>query len=122
DNAVVMSYAPQLALLQRSALVITHGGLGTIKEALYHGLPVLVFPCGFDQPGNGARIAHHGLGLVSDLATTSADDLVAICRRALDDRELQERVAPMRAAFVELEETQPGAALVESYLARSGTS
>jgi zeaxanthin glucosyltransferase len=64
-NLICVQHAPQLALLRRAALMISHGGLNGIKEALYCGVPVLVLPLLGDQPGNAARIAFHGLGTAS---------------------------------------------------------
>jgi UDP:flavonoid glycosyltransferase YjiC (YdhE family) len=36
---IVVSYAPQVELLRRAALAITHGGLNTTLESLSEGLP-----------------------------------------------------------------------------------
>ena len=44
DGTIVVGYAPQLALLKRAALVITHGGLNTTLEALAEGLPLVALP------------------------------------------------------------------------------
>lgn len=61
-NAKVVGYAPQLALLRRAALVVTHGGMNTTLEALAHGLPLVALPITNDQPGVAARILHAGVG------------------------------------------------------------
>ncbi|MFP5077997.1 glycosyltransferase [Rhizobium sp. YIM 134829] len=59
----VTDYAPQRAVLARADLCITHGGINTVMDALSAGTPVLALPIAFDQPGLGARIVHHGVGL-----------------------------------------------------------
>jgi zeaxanthin glucosyltransferase len=117
DNAVLVPFAPQLALLERSRLAITHGGLGALKECMYLGVPVLVFPGAFDQPGNAARIAYHGLGRVGDLGTATADEILAMARSVLDDADIARRIEAVRRSFVALEESQPGLALAERLLA-----
>jgi MGT family glycosyltransferase len=61
-NPFIVDYAPQVALLQRASLVITHGGLNTTLESLSEGLPLVVVPIANDQPGIAARIAHLGVG------------------------------------------------------------
>jgi MGT family glycosyltransferase len=53
---LVVSYAPQLELLKRAALVITHAGLNTVLEALSHGVPMVAIPITNDQPGVAARL------------------------------------------------------------------
>jgi len=61
-NARVLGYGPQLALIQRASLVITHAGMNTALEALAQGLPLLALPITNDQPGIAARIKHTGVG------------------------------------------------------------
>ncbi len=56
-NPVVVSYAPQLDLLRRSTLTVTHAGLNTVLEALSTGLPMVAIPVTNDQPGIAARVA-----------------------------------------------------------------
>jgi zeaxanthin glucosyltransferase len=67
SNAIVVSSAPQIALLKRATLCITHAGLNTTLEALAHGVPMIAIPIGYDQPGVAARIAHHGAGELVEL-------------------------------------------------------
>ncbi|MDJ1480703.1 glycosyltransferase [Cytophagaceae bacterium YF14B1] len=61
----LFSVVPQLNLLLYCDLMITHGGLGSIKECLQSGVPMLVYPLneGVDQPSNSARIVYHNWGL-----------------------------------------------------------
>jgi zeaxanthin glucosyltransferase len=61
-HPLVVRYAPQLALLQRAALTIFHGGLNTALESLAHGVPMVAVPVTLDQPGVGARLAWTGTG------------------------------------------------------------
>jgi zeaxanthin glucosyltransferase len=61
-NVVVVRTAPQIELLKRAALCITHAGLNTALESLGQGVPMVAIPIGYDQPGVAARIAHHGVG------------------------------------------------------------
>jgi zeaxanthin glucosyltransferase len=117
DNVVAVPYAPQLWLLQRCRLVMTSGGLNTLKESFYFGNPALVFPVAYDQPGNAARVAYRGLGLSADFHAVTAAQIVDMIRRALDDRQIARRVAVVRESLVELEESRPGLSLVERLLA-----
>jgi MGT family glycosyltransferase len=61
-NARVLGYGPQVALLRRASLVITHGGMNTVLEALTQGLPLVALPIANDQPGIAARIRYAGVG------------------------------------------------------------
>ncbi|RIV39085.1 glycosyltransferase [Micromonospora radicis] len=61
-NPLVVRYAPQLDLLARAALVITHAGINTALESLAHGVPIVALPVGNDQPGVAARLKYLGVG------------------------------------------------------------
>lgn len=59
----VVGYAPQLELLQRAALTITHAGMNTTLESLSNGVPLVAIPIANDQPGVAARVAWTGAGV-----------------------------------------------------------
>jgi zeaxanthin glucosyltransferase len=79
SNVIVVRTAPQIELLKRAALCITHAGLNTTLESLGQGVPMVAIPIGYDQPGVAARIAHHGVGeflKVEDLTVERLQGLV----------------------------------------------
>jgi zeaxanthin glucosyltransferase len=57
-NSIVVNNAPQMELLKRAALCITHAGLNTALESLAQGVPMVAIPVSIDQPGVAARIAY----------------------------------------------------------------
>ncbi|WP_026100003.1 glycosyltransferase [Fortiea contorta] len=61
-NPLVVGYAPQLELLQKATLTITHAGLNTTMESLSNGVPIVAIPITNDQPGVAARVAWTGAG------------------------------------------------------------
>ena len=91
QNTIIVSRAPQIDLLKRAALCITHAGLNTTLESLTQGVPMVAIPIAFDQPGISARIAHHGVGEFARLDNLSADNLLELIRKVLADRSYAER-------------------------------
>src|SRR5688500_3252452 len=63
-NVHIERYIPQTLLLPHCALVITHGGSGTVMETLSHGLPMAVIPIAADQPPNPKGRARLGTARV----------------------------------------------------------
>jgi UDP:flavonoid glycosyltransferase YjiC (YdhE family) len=63
-DPIVVPFAPQLALLERATLSITHAGLNTALESLGHGLPMVAIPITNDQPGVASRLAWLGVAEV----------------------------------------------------------
>jgi UDP:flavonoid glycosyltransferase YjiC (YdhE family) len=55
-------YLPFSDVLPRAALLVYHGGIGTLAQAVKAGVPQLVVPSAHDQFDNGWRIARLGLG------------------------------------------------------------
>ncbi|MBW4508986.1 MAG: glycosyltransferase [Scytonematopsis contorta HA4267-MV1] len=78
-SPIVVEYAPQLELLEKASLVITHAGMNTTLESLTQGVPMVAIPIANDQPGVAARIAWTGSGEVVPLGRVS----VPILRKAV---------------------------------------
>ncbi|RKH36362.1 hypothetical protein D7Y13_34940 [Corallococcus praedator] len=115
-NATVVPFAPQLAALRKASVMVTHGGLNSVKECLCLGVPMLVFPTGLDQPGNAARVVHHGLGRQGDIRRATPDTLSALLDAVVGDPGVRTRVDAMRKAFLALDGSDRGVEAVEGLL------
>jgi UDP:flavonoid glycosyltransferase YjiC (YdhE family) len=58
-NTIVVNHAPQLELLKKASVCITHAGFNTVLEALTQGVPQVAIPVTHDQPAVAASIAAH---------------------------------------------------------------
>src|SRR5262249_44209752 len=83
--------APQIALLKRATLAITHAGLNTVLESLGQGVPMVAIPIGFDQPGVAARIAHHGVGEFTEVEELSPEALRELIQKVAETPSYGER-------------------------------
>jgi UDP:flavonoid glycosyltransferase YjiC (YdhE family) len=61
-NVRLYKFVPQAELLPLVDGMITHGGAGSVNEALYNGIPMIVIPFLGDQPYNAEFIHRAGLG------------------------------------------------------------
>ncbi|MDR2364388.1 MAG: glycosyltransferase [Zoogloeaceae bacterium] len=111
----VVKHAPQIEVLARANVFITHGGLGSVREAIYCGVPMLVFPCWNDQPGNAARIVHHGLGLGGDIATVDMSAILRLLGKIADPG-FMNNIRAMQAVFRAQENCQAGVDYIEERL------
>ena len=71
-NVLARRFVPQPEVLARAALFVTHGGMNSVNEAMYAGVPMLVVPQGADQPLVARRVVELGAGLsirTRDVAT-----------------------------------------------------
>jgi len=85
EEVIVVQYAPQLELLQRAALCISHGGLNTVLESLIHGVPIVAIPLTNDHPGTAARIAYTHTGRFLRPSDASAERLRLLVDEVLAD-------------------------------------
>lgn len=99
ENPLVVKYAPQLELLQRASLVITHAGLNTTLEALSYGVPMVAIPITDDQSGVAARIAWTGAGELITPSRLSVSALRAIIVRVLTERSYAHNAARLQDAI-----------------------
>lgn len=82
---VVVPYAPQLELLRRAALAVTHAGLNTVLDALSAGVPMVAIPVTNEQPGIAARVAWAGAGEAITLKQATPDRLRALISKVRED-------------------------------------
>ena len=60
-TVLALDYAPFSRLLPRVAVVVHHGGIGTLAQALAAGVPQFVMPMAHDQPDNAHRLVRLGV-------------------------------------------------------------
>ncbi|MDF3035189.1 MAG: hypothetical protein K0S28_463 [Paucimonas sp.] len=121
-EAVVVPYAPQLKLLARASLMVTHAGLNSLKEAAWFGVPVIALPCMLDQKGNAARIAFHRLGRVADISRLSGAQLASAVADVLEDPAYRERARAVHEKFRQFEEKAEALDLIDAVLAGTTTT
>jgi MGT family glycosyltransferase len=117
-NVLAVPYAPQLELLGRAAVCVTHAGLNTVLESLSHGVPMLALPVATDQPGIGARIRHTRTGISLPFASVTAAQISDAWRELLEDAAYRENAAAMQAAIRRADGLRNAAALLEQAFGR----
>ena len=74
---LVRESLPQVRLLQRSALAVSHGGNNSVTEALTAGVPLLLLPLSTDQFTGAAALEDAGLGMALDPNAASPEEIRA---------------------------------------------
>jgi len=98
-NFIVQEFVPQLELLQRTALFVTHGGMNSVSEALYYGVPLVVIPQSADQNLVGQRIEQLGAGKALRRTIVTAQRLRNIAEEILAQPAYQQASARLGMSF-----------------------
>ncbi|XP_041456078.1 UDP-glucuronosyltransferase 2C1-like isoform X1 [Lytechinus variegatus] len=86
-NTRVMKWLPQNDLLghPQTRLLIYHGGINGVYEAIYHQVPMVLLPIFADQPAMGARVSKKGMGVVLERAKLSHDTIKAAIEEVINN-------------------------------------
>jgi MGT family glycosyltransferase len=95
-NFLLAAYAPQLEVLQKSQAFVSHGGMNSIMESLYYGMPLVVLPQTPEQKMNARRIIELGLGAAFDLNNLTAESLREAVREISSHPEILRNVQKMQ--------------------------
>lgn len=117
DNFIVSGFVPQLQLLERSAVFINHGGVGSASEALLFGVPMVLLPQAFDHFLMAERATQEGAGLMFPDAFTAAE-LRDSVERVLRDRSFRENAVRLGRSLAKAGGTKRAADLVLQWAAQ----
>lgn len=121
-NVTVVKWISQMDILKIASLAVVHGGLGTIKECIYHEVPMIIMPVTHDQPSNGKRVEHHKLGLTLQIADVSEEELENKVLEALDNPIIKNCLGVMKNKFVKIDNENMGLAIIEKLLPKKGVT
>ena len=98
-NTHFFTRVPQMQVLADADVFITHAGFGSIKEAIYYGVPMLACPLDprYDQNGNALKLDHHGLGLRGSFSHERPANLKKKLLRLLNEAAFRQRIEAFRA-------------------------
>ncbi|MWV48512.1 glycosyltransferase [Rathayibacter sp. VKM Ac-2803] len=97
---LVRGFLPQVTLLGRARLAITHGGNNSVTESMTAGVPLVVLPFSTDQFAGAAALEDAGVALALDPNTAVVADLAEAARRMLAlDGDARDRLDALSAAL-----------------------
>ncbi len=95
NNIRIYPFVPQLQILQKSALFITHGGMNSVNEAMHFGVPMIVTPLATDQPTVAKRVKQLNLGQVMKI-TASPEEILRLSVETINNLSIQKNVGLFR--------------------------
>lgn len=117
DHIRIERHLDHGVLLPHCAVVITHGGFGTIMGCLAAGVPMVVIPVQGDQPRNARRCADLGVGRVIGPEERSPEVIRAAVRAVLAEPSYRQNAALLRDELATLPGMEHATALLETLAA-----
>jgi MGT family glycosyltransferase len=96
-NCQVQNTVEQIAILQCADVFVTHCGMNSVSEALYYGVPLVLFPQSPEQQGVANRVLELNAGI--PLKNTTPEEIRNAVQTALEQQELREGAAAIQASF-----------------------
>jgi MGT family glycosyltransferase len=96
DNFLVAPYVPQLEILPRTQVFVTHSGMNSTMESLYYGVPMVAIPQMVEQAMTAQRIAEMGLGVMLEKEAVNATMLCEAVERVANEASFRERAQSMQ--------------------------
>lgn len=100
SDAIVSEHIPQLELLSRADVFVSHCGANSVMEAAFHGVPILGLPLASDQPVNAYLVERAGIGTHLD-PMEATQDRIRDCIESLlsPSPVLKERLASVCTSY-----------------------
>lgn len=96
QNFDVRVHVPQLAVLPHAAAFISHGGMNSTQESLYHGVPLVVIPQMHEQEATARRVSELGLGRFLPRPEVTVESLERAVEEVLTHESLRTNVKAMQ--------------------------
>jgi MGT family glycosyltransferase len=113
DNAIIVKKAPQVDVLKRASVCITHCGLNTVLESLACGVPQVAIPVTFDQPGIAARIAAKKTGVTTEFERLTPDHLSTLLDEVLNNSVYRENARKLQDVIAKTNGLRKAADIIE---------
>ncbi len=115
SNIDIYKFVDQLDVLNKASLFITHGGMNSIYEGLYLGVPMIVIPQMQEQRFNAYRIKELNAGLLLEAKQISEADIESALKKiAVKWDDYKKESLRLRATFLSSDNNKQVAKKIEN--------
>lgn len=100
ENFIARDFVPQAEVLKYSSLFIAHGGMGSVSDGMYLGVPMILVPLGADQFFNAYRLQELGAGKVLKKEEVTVANLRHHAKLVLENKSFKMQVEKVRESFI----------------------
>jgi MGT family glycosyltransferase len=115
-NVFIAKYAPGDALMAVSDVVVSHGGNGTVYQALSCGVPIVGFPSIFDQEINLRQVTALGIGMQMSTKDYTGAALEKAVKKIISETRYRERCRQLAARISRMDGRRRAALHIHDFL------
>jgi UDP:flavonoid glycosyltransferase YjiC (YdhE family) len=118
-NIHIYENIPQLTVLKKAKIMITHGGMNSVKECIGFGVPMLIYPWSPTSDMNGitARVQYYNLGIRGDIKKDTEQDILTRITKLIRTPLFKSSVVRMQRIFCKYRESEvEKVSLLESFM------
>ncbi|MEC1737461.1 glycosyltransferase [Bacillus mojavensis] len=115
-NFTIRQSVPQLEVLAKADLFISHGGMNSTMEAMNAGVPLVVIPQMYEQELTAKRVDELGLGIYLQKEEVTVSRLQEAVQAVSGDQEVLSRVKNMQKDVKEAGGAERAAAEIEAFI------
>jgi MGT family glycosyltransferase len=117
DNVFLFSKVPQIEILKRASLFITHTGMNSASETIKYGIPIIALPIAVDQPMVAQTLCDDlKLGICFDYKNLNKEKLNDAIEEILTNQSYMENVLELSNVAQKYDGVEQASRLVLDYL------
>ena len=101
ENIQVRNHVNQISVLQEAALFVSHGGMNSVNESMYYGVPMVLFPAVQEQQINSERVQQLGAGKVLNRMDLTKEKLYKVISRIIEDAAFKKNATEVQRSLKE---------------------
>ena len=117
ENILIRAKVPQLEILKRADLFITHCGMNSTNEAIKYAVPIIGLPLEGDQPMVAKRVCDElSLGIRFDPLKLYSDEIATAIDRVISDESFKKNISDLSRTSAKYNGPVQGAKMIMDYL------
>ena len=101
QNFIVRNYVPQSQILPYTNVAITHAGMNSISDLVYHQIPFVAIPLGADQPALAKRAEELGAAISLDVNNLTSDIVKTSVENVMNNPTYLQNIQKINESFKE---------------------
>ena len=115
DNIMIFKTVPQLDVLKKTELFLTHGGMNSVSESLFNGVPMIVYPQMAEQGLVAYQVESKGAGEILKEEELTVENLFDLAKKIIMDDSYRKQVEKLKDSFISAGGYKKGAEEIINY-------